>query len=102
MPGEGIAYITEEDIFGLRTRHAAPARAKKEKFTAALRELKEGDYVVHVKHGVGKYLGLHTRTVGDETGDFQSRIPQQLLIPSIVNPSASFRHASAISTRLCG
>jgi transcription-repair coupling factor (superfamily II helicase) len=71
IPREQIAVVTEEDIFGVRKRHAPPAtRLKKEKFVAALRELKEGDFIVHVKHGVGKYLGLHTREVAGEKGDF--------------------------------
>ncbi len=67
---ERIAIVTEEDIFGVRRRHAPARTVKKETFVAQLRELKAGDFIVHVKHGVGKYLGLETRTVAGETGDF--------------------------------
>ncbi len=71
VAAERLTLLTEEDIFGARTvRHAPPTRVKKEKFVAELRELKHGDFIVHVDYGVGRYLGLQTRTVAGETGDF--------------------------------
>jgi transcription-repair coupling factor (superfamily II helicase) len=71
IPRERLAWVTEEDLFGAKKRHAPPSsRLKKEKFVAALRELKAGDYVVHVKHGLGKYLGLQPKTVAGETADY--------------------------------
>lgn len=65
---EGVAYVTEEEIFGTRTqRRAAKKRGKGDSskpFIEDLRELVPGDYVVHTEHGVGKYLGLEKKTLG--------------------------------------
>jgi transcription-repair coupling factor (superfamily II helicase) len=58
---EGIAYVTEEEIFGSRVRQRRSqrqTRRQQQRFLEDLRELSPGDFVVHVDHGVGKYLGL--------------------------------------------
>ncbi len=58
---EGLAYVTEEEIFGTRVRQARTkprSRRQQQRFLEDLRELDPGDFVVHVDHGVGKYLGL--------------------------------------------
>ncbi len=58
---EGVAYITEEEIFGSRVRQhrgKRQTRRQQQRFLEDLRELSPGDFVVHVDHGVGKYLGL--------------------------------------------
>ncbi len=58
---EGIAYITEEEIFGSRVRQRRgkrQTRRQQQRFLEDLRELSPGDFVVHADHGVGKYLGL--------------------------------------------
>ncbi|MGB8329456.1 MAG: transcription-repair coupling factor, partial [Polyangiales bacterium] len=58
---EGVAYVTEEEIFGsrVRQRRTKPqTRRQQQRFLEDLRELSPGDFVVHADHGVGKYLGL--------------------------------------------
>jgi len=58
---EGIAYVTEEEIFGSRVRQRRgkrQTRRQQQRFLEDLRELSLGDFVVHADHGVGKYLGL--------------------------------------------
>jgi transcription-repair coupling factor (superfamily II helicase) len=58
---EGVAYVTEEEIFGSRVRQRRgkrQTRRQQQRFLEDLRELSPGDFVVHVDHGVGKYLGL--------------------------------------------
>lgn len=66
VPGEGLALVTEEEIFGGRAHRA---RAKKTRSDAApfledLRSLAVGDFVVHAEHGIGRYLGLVHKEVG--------------------------------------
>ncbi|WP_437930515.1 transcription-repair coupling factor [Sorangium sp. So ce291] len=73
-PAEGIALVTEEEIFGARAhRRAARAAASSTKaaqaFLEDLRNLGVGDYVVHVDHGIGRYLGLVHKQVGSTTVD---------------------------------
>ena len=73
-PGEGVALVTEEEIFGARAhRRAARAATSAEKrgrpFLEDLRSLAAGDFVVHVEHGIGRYLGLVHKQVGAHTVD---------------------------------
>jgi transcription-repair coupling factor (superfamily II helicase) len=72
-PAEGLALVTEEEIFGSRA-HRRAARASGSKGTARpfledLRTLAAGDFVVHVDHGIGRYLGLVHKQVGASTVD---------------------------------
>ncbi len=55
-----LSVITEQDILG--DRLARPARKKKRgaQFIAEAAALSEGDLVVHVEHGIGRYDGLVT------------------------------------------
>ncbi|HVL31951.1 MAG TPA: transcription-repair coupling factor, partial [Actinomycetota bacterium] len=67
-PALGIALIGESDLFGKRRSHRTP-RAGRSRFAAPL-DLTEGDLVVHVVHGVGRYRGMETRTIGDAVNDY--------------------------------
>jgi transcription-repair coupling factor (superfamily II helicase) len=53
-----LSLITEQDVLG--DRLARPARKKKKgaQFIAEASALAEGDLVVHVEHGIGRYDGL--------------------------------------------
>ncbi|RAU22722.1 transcription-repair coupling factor [Paramagnetospirillum kuznetsovii] len=64
-----LAVITEQDILG--DRLARPARKKKKgaQFIAEASALSEGDLVVHVEHGIGRYDGLVTLQVGGAPHD---------------------------------
>lgn len=54
-----LVIITEPDILG--DRLAAPRRKRKAaNFIAEAGSLNPGDLIVHIDHGVGKYVGLHT------------------------------------------
>lgn len=61
LPLMKLAVITEEELFKNRIKK----KPRKQKLTNAERiksysELQVGDYVVHVNHGIGKYLGIET------------------------------------------
>ena len=56
---EGFVLVTEEEIFGPRAHRASGERKRSARaFLEDLRALDVGDYVVHVEHGIGRYLGL--------------------------------------------
>ncbi len=59
LPEASLMLATDTDIFGHRAHQKAPSRRFKEglKITSYL-ELREGDFVVHVHHGIGRYAGL--------------------------------------------
>ncbi|MBL8604181.1 MAG: transcription-repair coupling factor [Myxococcales bacterium] len=67
LPSVRLAVVTEEEVFGARSRRNARRRAKGDNarpFLDDLRALSVGDYVVHVDHGIGKYVGIEHRKVG--------------------------------------
>ncbi|HWZ89407.1 MAG TPA: transcription-repair coupling factor [Polyangiaceae bacterium] len=61
---EGFVLITEEEIFGPRAHRPAEKKRSARALLQDLRALSVGDFVVHVDHGVGKYLGLERRAIG--------------------------------------
>jgi transcription-repair coupling factor (superfamily II helicase) len=61
-PLDGEVWLTEEEVFGHRA-HGAKTQARK-KMRAALEDLRAltpGDHIVHVEHGIGRYVGLENR-----------------------------------------
>ncbi|MGE5546474.1 MAG: transcription-repair coupling factor [Solirubrobacterales bacterium] len=64
-----LAVVTEQDLLG--DRLARPARKKKKgaQFIAEASALSEGDLVVHVEHGIGRYDGLVALEVGGAPHD---------------------------------
>ncbi|MFZ2726663.1 MAG: transcription-repair coupling factor [Methylococcaceae bacterium] len=71
-----IALITETQLLGdkvqQRRRRRSGASAQLDAIVNNLNELTVGSPVVHVDHGVGRYLGLQTLTVGGLTAEFLS------------------------------
>jgi transcription-repair coupling factor (superfamily II helicase) len=53
-----IALITEEDILGERLVRARRQSKRAENFIAEVTSLSAGDLVVHVDHGIGRFVGL--------------------------------------------
>ncbi|MEA3486111.1 MAG: transcription-repair coupling factor, partial [Thermodesulfobacteriota bacterium] len=60
----------EEEIFGKKTRGKRRARAREGYFLRSFGELEKGNFVVHVDHGIGLYMGLERLTFGDTENDF--------------------------------
>lgn len=73
LENPAIAIITESQLSGekapQRRRRKASAR-QLETLIANLNELTIGAPVVHSEHGVGRYLGLQTLTIGGMEGEF--------------------------------
>ncbi len=72
FPALGLTVIAEEEIFGERRRRkpAASAEQRAAAFLSSLADLRVGDIVVHVDHGVGIYRGLLTLEVRGVRSDF--------------------------------
>jgi transcription-repair coupling factor (superfamily II helicase) len=66
----GLAVVSDEEIFGRRVRKKARRASDENAFAAAFRDLNEGDLVVHVEHGIAKYLGLTKMQIRGVEGDF--------------------------------
>ncbi|WP_136644572.1 transcription-repair coupling factor [Tabrizicola sp. YIM 78059] len=58
----GLAVISEQDVLGDRMVGKPRRRRKADNFLREVDTLSPGDLVVHVEHGVGRYLGIETIT----------------------------------------
>ncbi|MCI0490985.1 MAG: transcription-repair coupling factor, partial [Blastocatellia bacterium] len=74
----GLCVMDESDVFGDIERAPAPPRLprkargarKLSAFLSDLGDLKTGDYIVHVDHGIGRFQGLRQiATAGSPTGN---------------------------------
>ncbi len=59
---KGITVISEQDVLGDRLIRQTKKKRKAENFLTETQSLTPGDLVVHVDHGVGRYLGLEVIT----------------------------------------
>ena len=67
-----LAVFGSEDLFESPETVARPSKAHAGTgvFSADQFDLKAGDYVVHVEHGVGQFLGIREIAQGDTKGDY--------------------------------
>ncbi|MDD5723155.1 MAG: transcription-repair coupling factor [Syntrophales bacterium] len=83
-PGMGAVVVSEEEIFGKKTRRRRRTHAREGYFLRSFGELEKGDFVVHVDHGIGLYRGLKMLTFGGTENDFlllEYRDKDRLYIP---------------------
>ncbi|MGE4063649.1 MAG: transcription-repair coupling factor [Rhodospirillaceae bacterium] len=64
-----LAVITEQDLLGDRLVRSARKKRRADAFIADASQISEGDLIVHVEHGIGRYEGLETLTVGGAPHD---------------------------------
>jgi transcription-repair coupling factor (superfamily II helicase) len=67
---EELIVITEDEALGFRPEGRRRKEARPLQDLTSLADLTEGDYVVHLDHGIGIYRGLVKLTVGREVNDF--------------------------------
>lgn len=75
-----LVVMTDAELFGwqanlrlpvkIRKRGSRTQHSEKTKALSDLSDLKEGDYVVHIQHGVARYAGVTRQEVGGATGDY--------------------------------
>ena len=67
--GAGLTLLTDAEVFGFSKQRRAPPRrgASREAFIA---ELTQGDYVVHIDHGIARFAGLVRRGIDGEEKEF--------------------------------
>ena len=72
LPEARLAMITENQLGSGRIKHRERKRATRdsESIIADLTDLSIGAPVVHIDHGIGRYEGLSTLTVGDVSNEY--------------------------------
>ena len=63
LPGAGLAVLTGQDVFGRKRKRSIQDRYDIGVPVRDLSSLKNGDFVVHIDHGIGKYRRLEKITV---------------------------------------
>lgn len=70
FPSLRLVVVTDWEIYGQK-RKAQPRRYAKGGLTAeTLPDLRVGDYVVHIHHGIGRYLGIENMEVAGIRRDY--------------------------------
>src|SRR5206468_956149 len=66
FPAANLVVLSAAELFGRFAVHARRhlRRAERHRAQIDFSELNEGDLVVHLEHGIGKFLGLHKIPVG--------------------------------------
>jgi transcription-repair coupling factor (superfamily II helicase) len=84
LPGARLAVHIETDIFdeaepverratgaeGWRPKETKRRKSKAAAFLSDFRDLRPGDYVVHIDHGIARFGGLQTLDLGPRSGEF--------------------------------
>ncbi len=70
LPDAEFQIYSEADVFEEERRAPERRRSASKAFLSDLRDLKVGDYVVHVDHGIGIFVGLKKIGVGDNEQEF--------------------------------
>ncbi len=66
---DGLTVFTEQDLLGERISRRPRRRRRADQFLTEVSEIAEGDLVVHLDHGIGRYEGLETVTAGNAAHD---------------------------------
>ncbi len=65
-----VAVVGEREIAGRRRAHRRPSGRGRTDRAAGYRDLEPGDYVVHHRHGIGRFEGLVSRTMAGVERDY--------------------------------
>jgi transcription-repair coupling factor (superfamily II helicase) len=80
-----VAVLAESDVTGRHRAHRRPRVRQRSVDNGFFDDLKAGDYVVHHQHGVARYAGMVTRTIGGAERDYlllEYRGGDRLYVPS--------------------
>ncbi|MEZ4574932.1 MAG: transcription-repair coupling factor [Vampirovibrionales bacterium] len=75
LPNEKIVHYTDAELFARRQKKIALTQTSAHKrqdadALKAIDELREGDYVVHIKHGIGRFMKTARIEIGHETREY--------------------------------
>ncbi len=104
LPGDGQCWIAEEEVFKRRSRRRRATRSRSRPSLTDFTELKRGDFVVHLEHGIGRYEGLTRHRIRNAEMDFLTivyRDDDKLYVPVYrLNQVQKYRGAEGHAPRL--
>ncbi len=102
-----LAVITDAELFGLKRRpstYRRPMADKSSERFASVADLKVGDYVVHIRQGIGQFTGVQRITVDKEQREYltiQYTGEDRLYVPvDQINLLSRYRGAGDSAPRL--
>ena len=84
FPEAKILFLTDREIFGRYKRRRIYRKMYKGAPISAPSDIQRGDYIVHVDHGIGKFLGIRTQNIDDRNVDLVELVyanNAKLLVP---------------------
>ena len=102
----GLTVVSEQDLFGRRLVHRYRRKSKEGLLGSEASSLVPGDLVVHVEHGIGRFIGLETIEAADSFHDclvLEYRKGDRLYLPTVnINLLSRFGEEGASLDRLGG
>ncbi len=71
LPEAAVAFVAESDVFEEERRAHERRRSASRSFLSDFRDLKAGDLVVHVDHGIGRFVGLKRLSSAPGLGELE-------------------------------
>ncbi|KMP12497.1 hypothetical protein UR09_01155 [Candidatus Nitromaritima sp. SCGC AAA799-A02] len=69
-PDLKLVFVAEQEIFGRTHKHRYRRKPKSQSFQRGFKDLKPGDFLVHIDYGIGRYLGTRELETGVGGGEF--------------------------------
>ncbi|NNE73063.1 MAG: transcription-repair coupling factor [Acidimicrobiales bacterium] len=85
LAGVKLAVLPEAELTGRRRSHRRARTRKRQDTAGFFDDLQPGDYVVHYHHGVARFAGMVTRSIGGSERDYlllEYRGDDKLYVPS--------------------
>ena len=71
-----VILLTDKELFNKKSKEVTAVRRNRNKenqeYIDSVNDIREGEYVVHSVHGIGKYLGLTKQEIDGELKDYLS------------------------------
>ena len=104
--GPGLTVVSEQDVLGERLIRGARRKRRAENFLTEAQALTQGDLVVHVDHGIGRYLGLEVVTAAGAAHEclvLEYAESSKLFLPvENIELLSKYGHEDGLLDRLCG
>ncbi len=70
IDGRSEVFVAEHEIFGRSQKQKRRKKPKSQSFQRGFKDLKKGDFLVHIDYGIGRYEGMRELTTGVGGGEF--------------------------------